>query len=287
MKNLILLLAIAIVAGAHAAKKTTVAQQPPATLPPVLVTGRVIDYEGLGIQQAEVRVRKGATLLARASVGSFDADTSANYALSVPMSNSNIPTTACAGDSLIVEVDDGDATYTNENSTISVGAPGQIVRLDIRAASCTNPYGVSDLYLEEITDWAYDYGYDDFFDANGNYQPNADYDGDGVSNYNEYLTGSDPFDPDDAGLKILSWSEVEGDPSLMVATFLAGVNRSYFAERAGKRDNGGIGEFSITSHLEAQDSSDPRNYFTPDRTEVHAIYLYKNGNTGLFRLRQD
>lgn len=278
----ILAIAAACAADVHAA-------QPPATLPPVLVTGRVIDYEGAGMKHAEVRVRKGATLLARSAVGTFAADTSANYAVSVPMANTAIATAACAGDSLTVEVDDGMATYTNENATISVAAPGQAIRLDLRAASCTNPYGVSDLYLTDVTEWALAWGYDGFLDANGNYRPDADYDGDGVTNYKEYLAGSDPFDASDAGLKILTWREAEGETPLMVATFLASPNRAYSAERAGKGEGKEIGAFALTPHLEAKESGTARNYLNTDGgyPDIHEIYLYKDGDTGFFRLRQD
>ena len=263
------------------------AQQPSVALPPLVVTGRVVDYEGSGIKSAEVRVRKGTTLLARASVGAFDADTSANYAVAVPMSNVDADTTACVGDRLSVEVDDGSSTYSNTNAVITATGPGDVVKLNLRAASCTNPYGVSDQYLADVTDWANVYGYDGFLDANGNYQPNADYDGDGVSNYNEYLAGSDPFDPNDAGLKILSWGPVEGDDTLMEATFLASRNRVYSAERAGQGEGGGIGPFVLTSHRESPDSATERNYLTTNDSdpEIRAIYLYKESASGLYRLR--
>ena len=58
----------------------------PAPLPPFIVTGRVVDYDGAGLKTAEVRVRKAGTLLARSKVGAFEDDTPCTYAVSVPMS---------------------------------------------------------------------------------------------------------------------------------------------------------------------------------------------------------
>ena len=41
------------------------ADDPVVALPPFIVTGRVVDYDGAGLKTAEVRVRKGSLLLAR------------------------------------------------------------------------------------------------------------------------------------------------------------------------------------------------------------------------------
>ena len=86
------------------------AAQPVLSLPPFVITGRVTDDRGAGLDSAEVRVRKGETLLARGNVGKFEADTSANYALSVPMANTNIATAGVAGDTLTIEIDSAAGT---------------------------------------------------------------------------------------------------------------------------------------------------------------------------------
>ena len=260
---------------------------PTVALPPFIITGRITDARGAGIQSAEVRVRKGETLLARGNVGSFDADTSANYALAVPMSNADIPTAASTGDALTLEIDAGADTYSDTNLTIVAAKPGRTLKLNIRAASCTNPYGVSDAYLNDIRLYVDACGIDGFLDADGNYQPNADFDGDGVSNYAEYLAGTDPFDPDDAGLKILSWRAVEGNPDVMEATFLPGPNRSYSAERADATATTGI-SFELRPHqLTPEQNAVKKNYLNTgnEDPEVRAIYLYKEGSSSLYRLR--
>ena len=273
------------------------AAQPTVALPPFIITGRITDARGAGIQSAEVRVRKGETLLARGNVGSFDADTSANYALAVPMSNAEIPTAASSGDALTLEIDAGADTYSDTNVTITAAKPGRTLKLNIRAASCTNPYGVSDAYLNDIRMYVDACGIDGFLDANGNYQPDADFDGDGVSNYAEYLAGTDPFDPDDAGLKILSWKAVEGNPDVMEATFLPGPNRSYSAERAdpnaaNETETGGTRlsrpQFEQVPHqLTPEQNAVRKNYLNTgnEDPEVRAIYLYKEGSSSLYRLR--
>ena len=260
---------------------------PTVALPPFIITGRITDARGAGIQSAEVRVRKGETLLARGNVGSFDADTSANYALSVPLSNADIPTAASTGDALTLEIDAGADTYSDTNLTITAAKPGRTLKLNIRAASCTNPYGVSDAYLNDIRLYVDACGIEGFLDADGNYQPNADFDGDGVSNYAEYLAGTDPFDPDDAGLKILSWRAVKGNPDVMEATFLPGPNRSYSAERADATAAPAL-SFELRPHqLTPEQNAVKKNYLNTgnEDPEVRAIYLYKEGSSSLYRLR--
>ena len=279
------------------------AAQPPVSLPPFIITGRIIDYRGAGLESAEVRVRKGGTLLARGNVGKFDADTSANYAVSVPMSNIDVPTAAVTNDMLTLEIEAGADTYSDTNVTITAAKPGRTLKLNIRAASCTNPYGVSDAYLNDIRMYVDVCGIDGFLDADGNYLPNADFDGDGASNYAEYLAGTDPFDPDDAGLKILSWKAVKGNPDVMEATFLPAPNRSYSAERAfvesgGPRSGAAESEsgaarlprpqFELTPHqLSPEQNAVRKNYLNTgnEDPQVRAIYLYKEGSSSLYRLR--
>ena len=282
------LLAVVIFSQFHNFTFLHAATQPPVSLPPFIVTGRITDYRGAGIQSAEVRVRKGSILLARGNVGKFDTDTSANYAVSVPMSNTDIPTAASTGDALTLEIEAGANTYSDTNVTITAAQPGRMLKLNIRAASCTNPYGVSDAYLEDIRMYVDACGIDGFLDANGNYQPNADFDGDGISNYAEYLAGTDPFDPDDAGLKILSWKNVEGNPDVMEATFLPGPNRAYSAERAAPPDAGSSLQFEQRPHqLTPEQNAARKNYLNTgnEDPEIRAIYLYKEGTSSLYRLR--
>lgn len=263
------------------------AAQPALSLPPFVITGRVTDDRGAGLESAEVRVRKGETLLARGNVGKFEADTSANYALSVPMANTNIATAAVAGDTLTLEIDSAAGTFSDTNLVITAAKPGRTLKLNVQAAQCTNPYGLSDSYLADILAYVDAVGIEGFLDANGNYQPNADFDGDGVSNYAEYLAGTDPFDADDAGLKILSWRAVEGNPDLMEATFLPGPNRAYSAERAGPVE-GHAPQFELRPHqLTPEKNGVAKNYLLTgnEDPEVRVIYLYKEGASSLYRLR--
>ena len=251
------------------------------SLPPFVVTGRVIDYDGAGLKSAEVRVRKGNVLLARGNVGSFDADTPCNYAVSVPMSSTDIPTAANVDDRLTFEIDAGSATYSSTNVSIEAAKPGRTLKLNLCAATCTNPYGVSDRYLRDIS-----WDLEDMGLTVDDYDPNADYDGDGVSNYAEYRAGTDAFDPSDAGLKILSWKSVEDNPDVMEATFLPGRNRAYSVMRAAATND--ISAFEQRPYQqEREKGAAARNYLITgdEEPQVRAIYLYKEGASSLYRLR--
>lgn len=258
------------------------ADDPTVALPPFVVTGRVVDYDCAGLKSAEVRIRKGDLLLARGAVGSFGSDTAANYSVAVPMSNKDISTAATAGDQLKVEIDTGVAVYADTNLSVSAASPGRTVKLNLKAAVSTNGKGVADQYLRDVR-----YDLEDMGLTMDDYDPNADYDGDGVSNYAEYLAGTDAFDPTDAGLRILSWRRVDGNDDVMEATFLPGRGRAYSAERA-QTDGDKSMVFEHRPHqTDPAPGAPSKNYLvTEDEDpEVHAVYLYKEGASSLYRLR--
>ena len=96
-----------------------------------------------------------------------------------------------------------------------------------------------------------------------------------------------PFDPDDAGLRILSWRQVAGRSDLMEATFLPGPNRAYSAERASPSETGRP-TFELRPHrLSPDKDAVPKNYLLTgnEDPEVRIIYLYKEGASSLYRLR--
>lgn len=258
------------------------ADEPSVALPPFVLTGRVVDYDGAGLKSAEVRVRKGSLLLARSAVGSFGEDTSANYSVAVPMASKEVATAAKAGDLLSVEIDTGSSVYTDTNLNVSAASPGRTIKLNLKAASVTNGKGVADQYLGDIK-----YDLEDMGLSMEDYDPKADYDGDGVSNYAEYLAGTDAFDPADVGLKILSWRKVEGNDNVMEATFLPGRRRAYSVERAAADGDKPVSFEHRPHQADPAPDAPSKNYLiTEDEDpEIRAVYLYKEGASSLYRLR--
>lgn len=261
---------------------------PSAALPPFVYTGRITDYAGSGYEGvakgAEIRARKAGRLIARAPVRASGGDSAANYTLVVPMSTVDGPAAAVKGDLLTFEIDAGTAgaadVFAATNAFAAVGNPGRVARVDIRVATSTRIPGVADQYLDDLAPYMAEYGYE-------TYDPQADWDGDGVSNYEEFLAGTDPFNPDDAGLRILDWKPVAENDAVMALTFLPGRNRAYSAER---RDPGSGSPFELRPHQTSPaPDAERKNYLLTggEDPQPRTLYLLKEGAAALYRLRLD
>lgn len=287
MKNILHLFLLA--AALFSAHLTTFAAD--ASLPSFIYTGRITDYKGEGLDgasesKAEIRARStNNVILARANIIASTNDTASNFVLYIPMASSPRTDAACTGDKLTFEIEytlNGQKIiYTASNSFAAVGLPGRASTLNLFATTCSNSYGVPDDYISELLDYAAENGY-----AYTSYDPNADWDGDGVSNYNEFLAGTDPLNADDF-LHFLSFDYVASNTNVMEATFLPARSHAYFIERAAPEDMTDTG-FAQRQHAATSAADAPkRTYLITPNTDpdTTALYLFKEGSSSVYRLK--
>lgn len=195
------------------------------SLPPVTYTGRITDWlrEGYSasVYDAEIRARSSeGTLLARSAIKDVEG-TPFNFVLSIPLSTEKVSTAACVGDTLQFEVDDGKAVYQLTNGIAKVGAPGTVSYFNrVMLATDANQDGVADEYAAIAESIMPEYG------LSGAFDPAADYDGDGVSNFAEYLAGTDPFSQSDS-MRVTKILPSSTDTNVMQLFYISGQNRVY------------------------------------------------------------
>lgn len=161
------------------------------SVPPVTYSGMVKDYMLRPFDKqykATVYVRRTSpdhALLAKADTA--NPLNGINYALAVPLvSVSNVVTTAATvGEQVRFDVDDGRIIWGGR-SVQTLVRPG-CCTLDLTLMTDANGNGVSDEYEALIQALMDAYG------VAGPYDPSADYNGDGITNYQHYLAGTSPF----------------------------------------------------------------------------------------------
>ena len=164
-------------------------------MPPFTYAGRLMNYMRIAYTDG-VRVyarNTNGVLLAQTQV--FKPDSSAlNYALAVPLANAPTETTARPGDQLFFEVDDGVMLWSNQQimPQAQVGNPGGVCLADIILEHDANGNGIADAYEAMIETLRFA-----LLGLYEPYDPDADYDGDGMSNRDEYWAGTDPLNAAD------------------------------------------------------------------------------------------
>lgn len=170
--------------------------QTPLALAPFTFAGRIVDYAHVAYDAdafVEVRVKNAAgTLLAKTTTATGGA-TAYNYVIDVPVSSQALAGHAIVGEAVSFEfVDPSGIVYAGLAATTNatVGLPGALKRLDVVLATDSNNDGVADEYEESLA-------YLMWINGIENYDATEDYDGDGQSNYAEYIAGTNPFDATD------------------------------------------------------------------------------------------
>jgi len=225
--NLLLSLLTAVAAGATVTSAYAIGL----SVTPYSFCGRVVDaaHAAFDADRAATLAAYDASsnLLAKTTTF-FRDDSRRNYALDIPMATSAVDGYAMQNDQLTISVTDADGAEWSGVVPLAksvVGEPGGVKDLDIvLCAPDADTHGIdADLYWSLYVDWICS----EYYDAAKDFDPNADYDGDGVSTIKEALAGSDPFDPD-SKLAIVDYfrDDIAGDE----ITFTANPSRLYSVE---------------------------------------------------------
>lgn len=176
-----------------------------AAVNPYTLAGRLMDsqhaaFDAKRVATISVKNLAGALLSKRTTT--YRADSSRNYAISIPVSTD--PADGYAVQNEIVDisvVDDLGKTWTGVVVSSAVGAPGAVREVDIVLGEDSDGDGIDDTLCRQLEAM---WEQSEYWDEDETFDPKKDYDGDGLSTISEALSGTDPFDPESA-LRIISF----------------------------------------------------------------------------------
>ena len=236
MKNIFVFCLLSF-ALASAASGALVLKNSPMALPPFTFVGRVTDYEHVAYDADQLTTVRAyaADGTELASALTYHArDSFYNFRIDIPVASAPTKGRALAGDKVTLVFTDPeghvfDGVVPDDNAV--VGDPGEYKRISVMLATDEDKDGVSDEYVWYNWWYLLEMGLDlADFDAE------ADYDGDGQNNRNEFIAGTSMFDAKDVfdvhALNVsnrLDWVSVE---------FLAKNGRAYTVLTSDSLDDG-------------------------------------------------
>ena len=251
----------------------------PAVCNPYTFIGRITDASHLAFDANRVATLSVAaadgTLLARSKTF-FREDSRNNYFLSVPVSSSPAANCALQGDTVSVSVvDTMGKTWSGVINPATIGAPGTVSEVDIVLAEDGDGDGIDDALFAEL-----EAGWEDSpaYDPSTAYHPaSCDSDGDGVSDLDEALSGTNPFSGDD----LLAISAF--DPALQTVSFKPVGGHSYVIEQSSD-----MLDWSSTGFSTDDADTSPTRSVLPVPASADStprtLYLFPTSSPAFFRI---
>lgn len=250
-------------------------------LPPFTVYGKVLDWNGRALSSdnaATVVVRDtNGVVLARCDVksGIYPGLT---YRLAIPMASARMAGRGQAGDPLTFDVYyDGQLHTASAGQVVRVGNPAESINCSLNLGTFSSGGGLSDEYKELLRPY-----YDEAGRASEleDISPDDDFDGDGFSNFEEFLAGTIPVLGDDY-LRITSFTQLAD--GRMALCFLSAPARAYsVTQKTHMSDNSGnSAAFALT-----RTAPPAQTFYNADQDAVTTLYLPPTTNaSAFFRLR--
>ena len=180
----------------------------PAAVTPYTFLGRVTDARHVAFDTNRVARIAAADLSGKLLAETktfFRAGSRLNYVLDIPMATGAADGFAVQDALLRVWVtDDVGKIWNGVIANASVGAPGAVREVDIVLGEDADGDGIDDTFYQQLkAQWEAS----DYWKRGETFDPNRDYDGDGVSTLAEGLSGTDPFNAHDV-LTITAFSRL-------------------------------------------------------------------------------
>ena len=214
-----------------------------------LIKGTLKDWQNKVLTaSAAVTIQAVATngsVIASTKVADPSAD-GYNFLLQIPLSSTATASTAAVGDTLncVLVQETGLSLATTPIPVGEANAVSTVSLAYVNMKNYTSTDGTDTTasvpaeYVETIAAWM------EAYEIEGDYDPFADYDNDGASNYAEYRAGTDPFNPSDK-LAITAYSAPQNAPHAIsfeyagghvygVETTLSLVNPQWAAQKVKK-----------------------------------------------------
>ena len=259
----------------------TVVQQP-LELPPFTFAGRIVDYAHVAYDAdtiVEVRVKaKDGTLLGKTTTATYG-NTAFNYSVDIPIATQAIARRVKTGDRVDFEFVDPDGRIYSGLVTegdATIGKIGDYRKVNVILASDADGDGVADEYVETLA-------YEMWKNGIETYDPNADYDGDGQSNRDEYIAGTSPFDATDK-FSVYEMATKDGFEDYLSFKVLVSQGRTYTVSTTDKLD---ATEWTTGTFSVADPSADLQTRLSTGVTEMgyRIIFVKKDGATRFWKLQ--